>query len=235
MQRVTQSYQQPSTTTYNVNGKRVYARFHRKPQIYPTSFQTNKTYKIETTLEQESMNDFISNIYKEKKYRGVLDPAAPNNKNIFIDTDSEHQKSELGQVEAQRNKNKKSTRLLIAKTESQFPETYNSQNVFRRDGLVRGYYVKVNKGNINKLNNTYNINTKNTRMIRTLKQTPSPQLEDKIIYDFNKEPQTQIRQKKINLKLLNQTYNRNTISHGCFKKELDLDEWPSAERTQKKE
>jgi len=233
MQRVTQSYHQPSSTTYNVNGKRIYTRFHRKPQIYPTSFQTKKTYKIETTLEQESMNNFISNIYKEKKYRGVLDPAAPNNKNIFIDTDSEHQKSELGQDEPKRNKNRKSTRLLIAKTESQFPETYNSQNVFRRDGLVRGYYVKVNKGNINRLNNNYNINTKNTRMVTTLKQTPSPQLEDKIIYDFNKEPQTQIRQKKINLKLLNQTYNRNTISHGCFKKELDLDEWPSVERTQK--
>jgi hypothetical protein len=157
MQRIVQNMQSPSTTTNNVTNKRIYTRFHRKPQIYPTGFQTNKTYK-EENLDQENMNNIITNIYKEKKYRGVLDPAAPNNKNIFIDTDSEHQKSDKESEHFQHNQYKKSTKLLIAKTESQFPETYNSSNIFKRDGLVRGYYVKVNENNNNF--NTFNTLTK---------------------------------------------------------------------------
>jgi hypothetical protein len=233
MQRVKQTIPILSSNTYDVNSQRIYTRFHRKPQMYQPSFPTNKTIRIEKTIDQGSMNDFVAKIYKEKKYRGVLDCTSPNNKNIFIDTDSEHQKSEIGQDDYhQPRNNKKSTRLLIAKTESQFPETYNSQTVFRRDGLVRGYYIKVNNKSTEKFTDNYDINTQNARMINTYVQTPS-QPEGRYIYDI-KEPHTQIiREKKINLKLLNQKYNRNTISHGCFKKELGLDEWPSVEKTQK--
>ena len=92
MQRVIQTIPRPSSNTYNVDSKRVYTRFNRKPQIYQTSFQANKTYKIQTTLEEENMNNFITNIYKQKKYQGFLDSTAPNNKNIFIETDSEPRK-----------------------------------------------------------------------------------------------------------------------------------------------
>ena len=128
MQRVIKAIPLPSSKTFNPNNKSVYTRFHRKPQIYPANYETNKTYKIETTLEEESMNNYINNMYKEKKYQGYLDPTAPNNKNIFIETDSEPQKSDRNPRKTKSKK--KSTQLLIAKTESQFPETYNSHNFF---------------------------------------------------------------------------------------------------------
>ena len=234
MKRVIQTTQHPSSNTYNVTTKKVYTRFHRKPQVYQSSFQANKTYKVIDNLEKENINTLISNIYKEKKYRGVLDLTSPNNKNICIDTDSEHQKSEKGSGMSPKDQNKKSTKLLIAKTESQFPETYNSLNVFRRDGLVRGYYIKVSEKRDKKANNynTYNNMTGNGRMIRTYIQTPSPEHEDRIIQDYNFGAQTQIRTKRINLdtKNIDRTYNRNTVQHKIFRREMDIDEWPSIEK-----
>ena len=234
MRRVMQAVQNPSlNANFNIK-KKIYTRFHRKPQLYPTNYQLNRNYKVETPIEPDKMNNYITNVYKEKKYRGVLDPGAPNNKNIFIDTDSEPQKSELEQGEAYK-KHKKSAKLLIAKTESQFPETYNSYNVFRRDGLIKGYYVKVDENQNNNLNNynTYNTLTKNSRRERINMNTPSPDPESKFGYDYNKVAQTQVRQKRINMNNINQTYNRNTINNGLFRKEIDLDDWPSIEGAQK--
>ena len=223
--------QSPSTATYNVTNKRIYTRFHRKPQIYPTSFQTNKTYRDEN-LEQENMNNIITNIYKEKRYRGVLDPAAPNNKNIFIDTDSEHQKSDKESENLQRNQYKKSTKLLIAKTESQFPETYNSTNIFKRDGLVKGYYIKVNENN-NINYKTFNTLTKNNRTVRTIMQTPSPDHNENVFYDEADEARTQIRESKYNTNYMRPNYDKNAQSKRIFKREIDLDEWPSVEKNKK--
>ena len=154
MKRIIQTTQKPSSSTYNVTTKKVYTRFHRKPQVYQSSFQANKTYKVIDNLEKENINSLITNIYKEKKYRGVLDLTSPNNKNICIDTDSEHQQSEKGTPMSTKDQNKKITKLLIAKTESQYPETYNSINVFRRDGVVRGYYVKVSENRDKKITTT---------------------------------------------------------------------------------
>ena len=229
MRRVMQAVPISLNANFNSN-KRIYTRFHRKPQLYPTNFQENSSYKVEAPIEQDNMNNYISNIYKEKKYRGILDPTSPNNKNIFIDTDSEPQKSEIDQGEAHQ-KHKKSAKLLIAKTESQFPETYNSQNVFRRDGLIKGYFVKIDENknkNVNNLYNTYNTLTKNSRMERVYMNTPSPEQD----YNYNKMAQTQVRPKRINMNNFNQTYNRNTVNNGFFRKEIDLDEWPSVEKVQ---
>ena len=145
MKRVIQTTQQPSSNTYNVTTKKVYTRFHRKPQVYQSSFQANKTYKVIDRLDKENINTLITNIYKEKKYRGVLDLTSPNNKNICIDTDSENQKSEKGSGFSAKDQNKKSTKLLIAKTESQFPETYNSLNVFRRELIKCLQKRRINK------------------------------------------------------------------------------------------
>jgi hypothetical protein len=230
MKRVIQTTQQPSSNTYNVTTKKVYTRFHRKPKVYQSTIQANKTYKVIDNLEKENINTLITNIYKEKKYRGVLDLTSPNNKNICIDTDSEHQKSEKGSGFSPKDQNKKSTKLLIAKTESQFPETYNSLNVFRKDGLVRGYYVRVSE-NRDKIKN-YNTMTGNGRMIRTYIQTPSPEHEDRIGQDYNFGAQTQIRTKRINIdtKNIDRTYNRNTVQRKIFRREMDLDEWPSVEK-----
>ena len=189
MQRVSKIPKELST--YNSSNQQIYTRFHRKPQIYPTSFQKNKKNQI-NTLEEENVNSLITDIYKQKKYRGMLDPASPNNKNIFIDTDSEVQKSDKFQGDFKNTHDKKSTQLLIAKTESQFPETYNSQNIFRRDGLVKGYYIKVNP---RKAFNTYdyfkNGRNKNTG-IKTVFKTPEPEDDENVIYDNNQQYQTQI-------------------------------------------
>ena len=232
MKRVIQTIPHPSSRTYNVTDKRIYTRFHRKPQENQTIIQNNNSYRKETTLEQENMNDLISKMYKEKKYHGTLDPTAPNNKNIFVETDSDYQKSDRYADDYKRNYFKKSTQLLIAKTESQFPETYNSQNVFRKDGLVTGYYIKVNPNKKTQTNNAYKT-ISNERIIKTIIHTPSIESEGKILYDFNQGAQTQIRQKKIeNTKYLNQTYNRNSSNKEYFKNELDLDEWPSIEKAQ---
>ena len=232
MRRVYQAIPNTTTNTNKFSSKRPYTRFHRKPQIYPTTYQSNQPYKVETTYEEENLNNYISNIYKEKKYRSVLDPAAPNNKNIFIDTDSEHQKSDR-EIEKIPHNNKKSAKLLIAKTESQYPDTYNSQNIFSRDGLVKGYYIKVNQNNnLNNNSGAYNTLSKNSRKIRKITKTPSPESETNYVYNkYNRKTQIEIRNKNMNLNNFNQTYNKNTSNNGFFRKEIDLDEWPSVDRT----
>ena len=75
--------------------------------------------------------------------------------------------------------------------------------------------------------------TKNSRNIRKIIKTPSPESETNYVYNkYNRKTQSQIRNKNINLKNLNQTYNRNTLNNGFLKKEIDLDEWPSVDRNQ---
>ena len=233
MRRVLQAIPNNSSNYNNITNKPIYTRFHRKPQIYPNNYPANRGYKVEKNMEEENMNNYISNIYKEKKYRSILDPAAPNNKNIFIDTDSEPQKSEGEEGEMYKKKEKKSAKLLIAKTESQYPETFNSQNVFRRDGLTKGYFVKVNEDNNLNYNNYDNYNNYNT-LSKNIMNTPSQYDENKYTYNKNKMAQTQIKAQKFDINNnLNQTYNRNTLNNGYFKKEIDLDDWPSIERNQK--
>ena len=53
------------TSTYNSANQKIYTRFHRKPQIYPSSFKMNKKDQI-NTLEEENVNSLISDIYKQK-------------------------------------------------------------------------------------------------------------------------------------------------------------------------
>jgi len=220
------------TSSYNATNQQIYTRFHRKPQVYPTSFQTNKISKIDT-LEEENVNSLISDIYKQKKFRGILDLTCPNNKNIFIDTDSEVQKSEKIMEEFQNSHNKKSTQLLIAKTESQFPETYNSQNVFSKDGLIKGYYIKVNPKNDY---NTYDYMQKPENRnvgIRTLFQTPEPDYDENMIYGYNNQYQTQERPKKEGYNYLNYTGHANIRRKDQFEKEAVKEEMKSLERYKK--
>ena len=238
MRRVLQTIPVRPSYVSNIANKPIYTRFHRKPQIYQDNYPTNQTYKMQTNFEQENMNNYLSNIYKEKKYRGVLDPAAPNNKNIFIDTDSELHLSEREEGVINPKKNEKSAKLLIAKTESQYPETYNSQNIFRRDGLTKGYFVNNNLNynnynNYNNFNNTYNTLTRKNKNIQSIINTPSQFDENKHIYNYNKGAQPQMKNSIIEMNNINQDYNRNTVNNGLFKKEIDLDEWPSVERNKK--
>ena len=228
MKREFQTISRPSSNTYNIASKNIYTRYHRKPQVNQATFRANKSYRIETELQEENVNDLITNIYKEKKYKGTLDPTAPNNKNIFVETDSEHRNSNRGQFS--RSQKKKSTQLLIAKAESQFPETYNAQNVFKRDGIIKGYYIKIHNQKRNLLSNTV---VRNNKAFRNIINTPTVESEGKIIYDYNKGAQTQVRQKKIiDRNFTNQTYNGTIINKEIFKKEIDLDEWPSKEKDQ---
>ena len=209
MQRVVQIPN--ASSTYNSTNQRIYTRFHRKPQIYPSSFQMNKKSQADN-LEEENINNLITNVYKQKKFRGMLDPTSPNNKNIFIDTDSEVIKSDKIPEEFKKVHNKKSTQLLIAKTESQFPETYNSQNVFKRDGITKGYYIKVNpKKDYNTYDYVNNIQNRNN-VIRTVFQTPEPEYDENMIYGYNQGAKTQIRPKKEINNYLNYTDNGNIRS-----------------------
>ena len=227
MQRVTQIPN--ATSTYNSTNQRIYTRFHRKPQIYPTCFQTNtKTIQIDT-LEKENMNSIITDIYKQKKFRGMYDPTSPNNKNIFIDTDSEIPNTEKIKDENVKVHNKKSTQLLIEKTESQFPETYNAQNIFSRDGLTKGFYVKVNP---KRDNNAYNYmnNIKNpNNVVRTVFQTPEPEFDENLIYDYNQIPKTQIRPKKELNNYMNYTDNANIRRKDQYNNQLNRNEYHSLE------
>ena len=91
MRRVIQAIPNSSTNANNFGNKQIYTRLCIKPQIYPTTFQSNQPHNVEATCEEENINNYISNLYKINKYRDVLNPATPNNNNIFIDTNSEHQ------------------------------------------------------------------------------------------------------------------------------------------------
>ena len=180
MQRVIRAFPNTSSNMNEIGTKRIYTRFHRKPQKFSSNTLANKTYKTKTNIADESMNNYISDIYKEKKYRGVLDPSSPNNKNIFIDTYSEPQKNEKNLSNLPNEK--KSEKLLISKTESQYPDTYNSKNIFHRDGFVKGYFIKVddtdNNNNIinlqnNNIYNPYSTLTKNSRKLTSIITTIS--------------------------------------------------------------
>ena len=227
MQRVIQIPN--ATSTYNSTNQRIYTRFHRKPQVYPTSFQTNKkTIQIDT-LEEENMNNIITDIYKQKKFRGMLDPTSPNNKNIFIDTDSELQNTEKIKDENVKAHNKKSTQLLIEKTESQFPETYNAQNIFNRDGITKGFYVKVNpKRDINTYNYMNNIQNRNN-VVRTVFQTPEPEFDENMIYEYNQVPKTQIRPTKELNNYMNYTDNVNIRRIDQYNNKISREEYHSLE------
>ena len=225
MQRVIQIPN--AISTYNSTNQRIYTRFHRKPQVYPTSFQTNKrTIQIDT-LEEENMNSIITDIYKQKKFRGILDPSSPNNKNIFIDTDSELPNSEKFRDENSNIYNKKSTQLLIEKTESQFPETYNAQNIFSKDGLTKGFYVKVNpKRDINTYNYMNNMEKRNN-VVRTVFQTPEPEFDENMIYEYNQAPKTQIRPKKELNNYRNYTDNVNIRQKEQYNNQINQDVYHS--------
>ena len=227
MQRVIQIPN--ATSTYNSTNQRIYTRFHRKPQVYPTSFQTNKkTIQIDT-LEEENMNNIITDIYKQKKFRGMLDPTSPNNRNIFIDTDSELQNTEKIKDENVKAHNKKSTQLLIEKTESQFPETYNAQNIFNRDGITKGFYVKVNpKRDINTYNYMNNIQNRNN-VVRTVFQTPEPEFDENMIYEYNQVPKTQIRPTKELNNYMNYTDNVNIRRIDQYNNKISREEYHSLE------
>ena len=227
MQRVIQIPN--ATSTYNSTNQRIYTRFHRKPHVYPTSFQTNKkTIQIDT-LEEENMNNIITDIYKQKKFRGMLDPTSPNNKNIFIDTDSELQNTEKIKDENVKAHNKKSTQLLIEKTESQFPETYNAQNIFNRDGITKGFYVKVNpKRDINTYNYMNNIQNRNN-VVRTVFQTPEPEFDENMIYEYNQVPKTQIRPTKELNNYMNYTDNVNIRRIDQYNNKISREEYHSLE------
>ena len=226
MQRVVQIPN--ASSTYNSTNQRIYTRFHRKPQIYPSSFQMNKKPQVDN-LEEENINNLITNVYKQKKFRGMLDPTSPNNKNIFIDTDSEVIKTDKIPEEFKKVHNKKSTQLLIAKTESQFPETYNSQNVFKRDGLTKGYYIKVNpKKDYNTYDYMNNIQNRNN-VVRTVFQTPEPEYDENMIYGYNQGAKTQIRPKKEINNYLNYTDNANVRSKEQFRNQ-DLKEFNPLEQ-----
>ena len=227
MQRVIQIPN--ATSTYNSTNQRIYTRFHRKPQVYPTSFQTNKkTIQIDT-LEEENMNNIITDIYKQKKFRGMLDPTSPNNRNIFIDTDSELPNTEKIKDESVKAHNKKSTQLLIEKTESQFPETYNAQNIFNRDGITKGFYVKVNpKRDINTYNYMNNIQNRNN-VVRTVFQTPEPEFDENMIYEYNQVPKTQIRPTKELNNYMNYTDNVNIRRIDQYNNKISREEYHSLE------
>ena len=227
MQRVIQIPN--ATSTYNSTNQRIYTRFHRKPHVYPTSFQTNKkTIQIDT-LEEENMNNIITDIYKQKKFRGMLDPTSPNNKNIFIDTDSELPNTEKIKDESVKAHNKKSTQLLIEKTESQFPETYNAQNIFNRDGITKGFYVKVNpKRDINTYNYMNNIQNRNN-VVRTVFQTPEPEFDENMIYEYNQVPKTQIRPTKELNNYMNYTDNVNIRGIDQYNNKISREEYHSLE------
>ena len=227
MQRVIQIPN--ATSTNNSTNQRIYTRFHRKPQVYPTSFQTNKkTIQIDT-LEEENMNNIITDIYKQKKFRGMLDPTSPNNRNIFIDTDSELPNTEKIKDESVKAHNKKSTQLLIEKTESQFPETYNAQNIFNRDGITKGFYVKVNpKRDINTYNYMNNIQNRNN-VVRTVFQTPEPVFDENMIYEYNQVPKTQIRPTKELNNYMNYTDNVNIRRIDQYNNKISREEYHSLE------
>ena len=68
-------------------------------------------------------------------------------------------------------------------------------------------------------------------LFQKLINTPSQESEAKILTEFNKGAQTQIRKKMEKRIYQNQTYN--TINKEYLRKEIDMDEWPSIEKGQK--
>jgi hypothetical protein len=78
------------------------------------------------------LNKYINQSYLKDKNRGMFDTKSKGNKTIFFDSDNEKRPS-----------NQKD--LLISKVISKYPTNYAPVPSPYKDGVIQGYYIKVNK------------------------------------------------------------------------------------------
>ena len=85
---------------------------------------SSKTYKNNEITSSIINNDyqFFTKYISKKKFRGVLDMASPNNKDVLIDSDSEVPSTIKERNSNNCNKKKGCTKLVIEKVESQMPK-----------------------------------------------------------------------------------------------------------------
>ena len=82
-------------------------------------------------INQMSKNNYklLSRVFSKNKFKGVLDTTSPNNKDIFIDSDSERPSTKISKnIEKNNNNVNRSgcAKLVIEKIESQEP-AYNKE------------------------------------------------------------------------------------------------------------
>lgn len=120
-------------------------------------------------INQMSKNNYklLSRVFSKNKFKGVLDTTSPNNKDIFIDSDSERPSTKISKnIEKNNNNVNRSgcAKLVIEKIESQEP-AYNKEYYKFTNQKPKFNRVNTNilyKKNIN--NKSYNKeNSKNQR------------------------------------------------------------------------
>ena len=164
-------------------------------KIGKNSFSKSKTYK--DLPSEKELIDSISGSHKgagknvdyllnkaidKKKYLGIFDPTSPNNKDIFIDSDSEANSPK---------RNPNHTKLVIAKSISQYPKNIKDFGKFLQESSSS--YVNVlrslknnNIENNNNNNNLFYDNNNQRYFDNNIYEDPSMSFNNDPSYTFNK-------------------------------------------------
>lgn len=128
-----------------------YLPLSKKKPLYPkTSLKkaskninskNNFTYSEINNISRNNAN-LLNKVYSKNKFRGVLDTTSPNNKDIFIDSDSERPSKNREKKSKISNKNR-CTKLVIEKVESQKPVNNNEYYKFTNQ-KPKGFVVNSN-------------------------------------------------------------------------------------------
>ena len=169
-------------------------------------------------INNVSKNNYklLSRVFSKNKFRGVLDTTSPNNKDIFIDSDSERPAAKISKnVEKENNNANRSgcAKLVIEKIESQEP-TYNNE-----------YYKFTNqKPKFNRINTNIlykkNINNKSFNKENSKNQRENSS-NNYLIQQKNKNNQVYSYYQKVNNGTIKRN-NKHISTNNIFEKNSNL-------------
>ena len=200
-----------------------YLNFGRKP------FQKSRTYKVLPTSKTlytsasgsckgspigRNVDYLLNKAITKKRYLGVLDPSSPNNKDIFIDSDSEPASSK------RRTNN---TKLVIEKAISQYPRNikdfgkYLKESSSSYNNMIRSH---PNINIANNISNRYYDNANQRYYDSNIYNDPSISYNNEQDYTYNKP----------NLKLQNFNQHTYATNDSIMLSELSPNKFTTEER-----
>ena len=202
-----------------------YLTITKKMPMYkrtPIKKQSKNNYTINNYTSGD-VNDISKNNYKllsrvlsKNKFKGVLDTTSPNNKDIFIDSDSERPSNKISKnIDKENNNANRSgcAKLVIEKIESQEP-TYNNEYYKFTNQKPKFNRINTNilyRKNIN--NKSYNKeNSKNQRENSSNNYLIQQQNKNNLLYSYYQKYNNDTMKRK----------NKHISTNNIFEKSSNL-------------
>jgi hypothetical protein len=202
-----------------------YLTISKKMPMYkktPIKKITQNIYSINNYASSDinniSKNNYklLSRVFSKNKFRGVLDTTSPNNKDIFIDSDSERPTNKISKNAEKYNNNANRSgcaKLVIEKIESQEP-TYN--NEYYKFTNQRPKFNSINTNNIYK--KTFNNRSYNKENSKNQRENSS---NNYLIQQNNRNNQIYSYYQKLNNGTLKRS-NKHTSTNNIYEKNSNL-------------